>query len=138
MALVRRSDLNRPLTHAEVDGNFTHLEGLTGVDSRPYKVYTATLTQSGTADPIPNILENGLGGDITWTRLGVGSYLGTLTGAFITNKTFLFAGSIPIMNRPVINFNKVNDNSVSLQLSVNDVMGDDLLQDFSVEIRVYN
>lgn len=30
MALIRRSDLNRPLTYAEMDGNFQYLEGLVG------------------------------------------------------------------------------------------------------------
>jgi hypothetical protein len=45
MALVRRSDLNRPLTHGEVDDNFTYLEGLSGGSTTPTQV---TITEVNT------------------------------------------------------------------------------------------
>jgi len=53
------------------------------------KVYRAILTQAGTAAPTATVLENSLGGTVVWTRLGVGSYQGALTGAFTANKTFI-------------------------------------------------
>ncbi len=58
--------------------------------SPPYKVYTAILNQSSTNAPVPIILENTLGGTITWTRSLAGNYVGTLTGAFTEDKTVIF------------------------------------------------
>ena len=46
------------------------------------KVYRATLSQTSTDAPIATVLENTLGGELVWTRSAVGSYLGTLAGAF--------------------------------------------------------
>lgn len=70
----------------------TDLEGLVSnsepVDSRPYKVYTALLTQSGTDAPVATVLENTLGGDVVWSYENVGVYNGTLVGAFTENKTY--------------------------------------------------
>jgi hypothetical protein len=42
-------------------------------------VYTANLTQAGLGDPIPEVLNDTLGG-ITWTRGAVGAYKGYLDG----------------------------------------------------------
>lgn len=54
------------------------------------RVYRALLNQDGTtAIPTAIVLENSLGGTIVWTRVSEGIYLGTLTGAFVNNKTFL-------------------------------------------------
>ena len=50
-----------------------------------YLVYTALLTQSGTDAPVATVLENTLGGTVVWTRTDVGTYEGTLTGAFSSN-----------------------------------------------------
>ena len=50
-----------------------------------YLVYAALLTQSGTDAPVATVLENTLGGTVVWTRADVGSYEGTLTGAFSSN-----------------------------------------------------
>lgn len=49
------------------------------------KIYTAKLTQTGTAAPIPTILQNTIG-NITWTRDNAGLYIGTLSGAFPAGK----------------------------------------------------
>lgn len=55
---------------------------------RPYKVYTALLTQSGTSAPTVTVLENTLAGSITWARTASGQFTGTLSGAFTANKFF--------------------------------------------------
>lgn len=55
----------------------------------PYKSYVALLSQSGTSDPTATVLSNNLGGDVVWTRSGVGNYVGTLTGVFTADKTGL-------------------------------------------------
>jgi hypothetical protein len=54
---------------------------------RPYKVYYAVLTQSGTSAPVATVLENTLGGTIVWSYVSIGIYDGTLTGAFNSAKT---------------------------------------------------
>ncbi len=58
-------------------------------DPRPYKVYTATLTQTGTNVPVAVVLENTLGGTVVWSRLGGPTYRATLVGAFTTGKTYV-------------------------------------------------
>lgn len=59
---------------------------------KPYKVYVARLSQSGsTANPDADILENTLGATITWTRQDTGIYIGTSSVAmFDPQTTMLF------------------------------------------------
>ena len=44
------------------------------VDPRPYKVYTALLTQTGTSAPVAKVLENNTGLNITYQYLLAGKY----------------------------------------------------------------
>ncbi len=57
-----------------------------------FLVYTALLNQTGTAAPIPTILENTIG-NIIWTRDAAGEYFATLAGAFPITKTVIFVGN---------------------------------------------
>lgn len=66
--------------------------GSSGQQSDSYLVYTALMSQSGTNAPTVTILENTIG-DIVWTYSSVGSYNGTLSGAFPANKVFWTIGS---------------------------------------------
>ena len=66
---------------------------LANSSARPYKVYTALISQSGTSAPTATVLENTLGGTVVWTRTGSGSYVGTLAGVFTTNKTVIFVNN---------------------------------------------
>lgn len=60
------------------------------VDARPYKVYSALLTQSGTDAPVAIVLENTLGDTVVWSRNDVGYYVATISGnKFTQNKTFV-------------------------------------------------
>ena len=77
---VSGQNINGDLT---VNGNFV-ITGTTNI--RPYKVYTALLTQSGTDAPVATILENTIG-DIVWSYSSPGNFLATLNGAFTENKT---------------------------------------------------
>ena len=54
-----------------------------------YKSYTALLTQTSTNNPVATVLENTLGGAITFARVGGGVYTLTLSNAFTANKTTL-------------------------------------------------
>lgn len=56
-------------------------------DSRPYKVYSALLTQTGTNAPVATVLENTLDGTPVWTRDYIGSYTCALDDAFASGKT---------------------------------------------------
>lgn len=106
-------------------------------NSAPYKVYTALLTQKKNNPPTAIILENTIG-DIVWTRNSKGEYVGTLNGAFTTNKVICFAGvnngklsSVQLIPTSV---NEINLKTINLYSNFED----DLLSNTSIEIRVYN
>lgn len=107
---------------------------------RPYKVYTALLTQSGTSAPVATVLENTLGGTVVWTRSDVGTYAGTLSGAFTADKTFLVVNQSSIADNRGFNFYRNDANSVALLsgLVTTGQATDEVLSNTSVEIRVYD
>lgn len=110
------------------------------LNARPYKVYVALITQTGTSAPTATVLENTLGGTVVWTRSSVGTYVATLNGAFILNKTCGFFNSNNGGNPYVSYVNISSLNSVSIQ-TVNSTNGTSFeagLANASVEIRVYN
>ena len=104
--------------------------------ARPYKVYTALLTQTGTNAPVATVLENTLGGTVVWTRTGIGIYNATLNGAFTTNKTIIF------ISQPTYNWYEtiswLNTNILNSNTRKAGVLSDDVFSNSSVEIRVYN
>ena len=55
----------------------------------PYNIYTALLTQSGTAAPVATVLENTIG-NITWVYEGVGQYSISIPG-YNKEKLIVFA-----------------------------------------------
>lgn len=105
---------------------------------KQYKVYTALLTQSGTDAPVATVLENTLGGTVVWTRDGVGQYVGTLSGAFTSGKTWLSPslGSIILITtgNGIFSFVRVDANTVQIYCPAE---ADDPLTDTPIEIRVY-
>ena len=120
----------------------TDLEGLASssepVDSRPYKVYTALLTQSGTDAPVATVLENTLGGEVVWSRNVVGDYTLSLTGAFVDGKTY--APNITDISKDFYAYFNINLNYINL-LTYNfttNTADDDILINTPIEIRVYN
>jgi len=58
--------------------------------TKPYKVYEAIIAQSGGGAPSVVVLGNNEIGAIVWTRDSTGYYIGTLSGAFTSNKTQIF------------------------------------------------
>lgn len=112
--------------------DFEELEDtVEALDQRAYKVYTATLTQSGTDAPVATALENTVGA-IVWARTGAGVYTGTLTGAFTANKTLLFTFG----NADIDSFVRTSANIVTL--TTGDPAADDNLTATPIEIKVYN
>lgn len=101
------------------------------------KVYTALITQSGTAAPTAIVLENTLGGTVVWTRSSTGIYLGTLTGAFTLDKTFCL--SEPSTHPSFISTTRLDANSITIATDNSaGVVVDGYLNNATVEIRVYN
>ena len=102
---------------------------------KPYNVYTALITQSGTSDPTVIILGQNEIGSIAWTRVAVGEYKGTLSGAFTNAKTFLNLSSLGESGHI---FSRTNSNEVSLiVVSAGGSGVDGELVSSSIEIRVY-
>lgn len=106
---------------------------------RPYKVYTAFLSQAGTDAPVATVLENTLGGTVVWSRNAVGDYYGTLNGAFVIGKTISFqGGSLSAPNISMRVLTNSNLNSVRVITNSGSSATDTALGASSIEIRVYN
>jgi hypothetical protein len=115
----------------------------------PYKVYTALVTQTGSNDPVATVLENTLGGNLSWVRDTDGEYTGTLTGAFSDENQF-FTINTERMVGPTTSIALEWLNSDSFKLYTSSVAftppsgpisysgADNMLYNYSVEIRVYN
>ena len=136
------TDPLNPVVNIAVDGTTITGQGtpaspLVAVDPRPYKVYTALLTQTGTNAPVANILENTLSSTPIWTRIGVGQYKLTLNGEFTPSKLF-----IPPYSS---NFNSSGNASVFLPISTNgnpqlgwlNIYNDDINGDW-IELDTYD
>lgn len=109
--------------------------------TRPYNVYSALVTQSGTSAPTVDVLENTLSGSVTWARTAAGSYTATLAGEFSdADKVGVFvAGSV--LDTETIAA-RANNDSILL---VTHKIGDPLLTNIDgklanslIEIRVYD
>lgn len=115
--------------------NLTVTNSINGAPVVGYKRYIATVTQTGINDPVLFILENTIG-DIVWTRLAVGNYLGTLTGAFPdADKVYLIVGQNN-GNFYNLGWNTVNDLLLTSSDPAN-ISNDGLLLNTTIEIRVY-
>lgn len=104
---------------------------------RPYKVYSALLTQSGTDAPTAIVLENTIG-EIVWSYNDIGDYTGTLVGAFNINKVFSIVENSIIGINLFIIANTTND---TINLQSCDFIGNyvnDNMNLTPIEIRVYN
>lgn len=127
-----------------LDSDLISLGGGTGGDPRPYKVYTALLTQSGIGVPVATVLENTLG-DIEFLREGDGVYKAKSNGLFTPLKT-IYRVTIP--EKVLGDGFGVANISAGLSSSIlpfityqgtTDVTKDDVLTYIShIEIKVYN
>ena len=102
-----------------------------------YKVYTALLSQSGTNAPVATILENTLGGTVVLSYSGVGSYVATLTGVFILNKTWCSITSTASAN-VTLTSGRSSNNTVNINSFISGTLSDTIMSPACLEIRVYN
>lgn len=119
------------------------IDWINNIGAPSYKVYTALLTQTGTDAPVPTILQNTLGADITWSYAGQGTYNGTLSGVFVEDKTFLAINKSRAGGRQ-FSLYRNDDNEIEVITEIFDGLTpvftatDDILIKTSIEIRVYN
>ena len=108
--------------------------------ARPYKVYTALLTQSGTDDPVATVLENTLSGTPVWTRNDVGDYTCDV-GAIEANTENKFMAFGQYIQNPtviiIINTEADVDGIVQVYTYENTNIVDGMLYKTPIEIRVY-
>ncbi len=112
---------------------------------RPYKVYTALLTQEGTSNPIPTVLENTIG-EINFVRDGVGAYRVLSPGSLFTiNKVAFIIGERDGADaNPTDGFmyTSMSENTVTeLKFFFSTIFGpgaDNNMHSRYIEIRVYN
>jgi hypothetical protein len=127
---------------ADYSANYTNRslvdKGYVTSTARPYKVYTALLTQTGINPPVATILENTLGFTPTWLYGGVGIY--SIYNVLFTN------------NKTTVNvFLNINGNTYSFPSTVDSqeititsvfLAGytpmNGLLNNTAIEVRVYN
>lgn len=112
-------------------------------DLRGYKVYTAFLTQTGISAPVATIMENELGGAITFTYLNVGSYSITSNGLFTLGKTDISFGDILSTNNDwcSVYVDKAQLTASSALMLTQDLTAasvNGVLSGTRIEIRVYN
>lgn len=119
---------------ADASGNLV----ISSVDSRPYKVYSFSITQSGTSAPTVSVSENTLGGTVIWTRTGIGVYRGTLTGAFPIGKSYSIGANTYNSGLPTNVTARRASNDYFEVVSLTPTGGQDgLLNDVFLEFRVY-
>jgi len=104
--------------------------------AKPYKVYVAKMTQSGTGAPTAVVMENTIG-NIVWSRNGAGDYVGTLAGAFsTTDKLWAIVGRPSNTRTATVFYNTANSISLIVQADAG-AGADSSLSDTPIEIRVY-
>ncbi len=109
------------------------------------KVWRGTLSQGSAAAPTATIFENTLGGTVVWTRTSAGVYVGTLSSAFTSAKTFALIGPVAklgsdiasaIIVRTSADVVTITTKAGLLELQTN-VVSDGVLSATPVEIVVY-
>jgi hypothetical protein len=103
-----------------------------------YKKYIALLSQSATSAPTAIVLDNTLGGTPSFSYTSTGNYLLTLGSAFDSNKTYVIIGNSDVAQ---VICSAVNINNNDIQLRTFNLSGtylNDIFNNTTIEIRVYN
>jgi hypothetical protein len=107
---------------------------------KPYKVYTALLSQTGEEAPTTIVLENTIG-NIIWSYNDVGQYKGTLSNAFPEQETALFITNTTYnstSNAYFLTNGTADSVVVETYNAANTSRTDGKLGLTTIEIRVYN
>lgn len=113
-----------------------YLNGVGKSGDGSYKSYVALLEQNNTNIPTAIVLENTLGGPITFTYNGVGNYDIKSNGLFTLGKTGILHGN----QADTATLTYVTDiNTINLTTVITTtVPANDMLFNLLIEIRVYN
>ena len=115
--------------------------GATG--TLPYKSYVAIISQGGTGAPTATVLENSLGGTVSWSRSNTGEYSATTSGLFTISKTVIFmqvSGSLGSNWGIQYVVGALDVNTIYLLTQLGDSSStnrDGILNQAPIEIRVY-
>jgi hypothetical protein len=115
---------------------------LSGLDVRPYKVYTALLTQTGEDAPTAVVLENTIG-NILFEYIDIGAYAISSSNLFTENKTIVLQDQQTNRNDNDTDYciRIVYDNVDSIIINtafLDTTEINDALLNTPIEIRVYN
>lgn len=107
--------------------------------SRPYKVFTVILSQTGTNPPTANVLQNEFpAGDITFGRNGAGIYtIDSASGVFTVNKTFVINEQGSNSNN-FIGQSPAGANQIQVYTYFSGALQDGVMINDCFEIRVYD
>ena len=130
--IVDTSTDGNPTKTATIDGIGSLINaGFTG----GYTVYTALITQAGTAAPVATILQNTTGGTFTYARTSGGDYTVTVSGnLFTVNKTLVFLNGGSSENNHDIAWERASDTVINLSTH----NSDGKFTAGSIEIRIYS
>jgi len=99
-----------------------------------YTVYTALLTQAGTAAPVATVLQNTTGKTFAYARTSGGDYTVTASSSLFTvDKTIVFLNGGSAENNHDVAWGRVSDTVINLSTH----NSDDKFTDGSIEIRIY-
>ena len=107
---------------------------------RPYKVYTALLTQTGTSAPVATILENTANLTVTYTYNNPGIYLFSFVKLSSEKVVINVSTKFGSFGNIVTNSYTINPTSVSGTITVSSSgpsNGNDALLNQPIEIRIY-
>jgi len=96
---------------------------------------SSILVSVGISAPAVTLLTNGLSAAIVWTYSAVGTYIGTLTGAFTENKTVF--SHPPLGNDKAVTLEWTSADVITLKTYDSGVLTDGLLVKFPLTIKVY-
>ena len=142
----RLQKLESNTSSAQVNSDWNATSGVAQILNKPYKVYTALLSQSGTSAPVATVLENTLNGNVTFSFISTGIYEITIPVQVNYNKVFILCPSSfrnknagvfsdVLINLPITT-NNFKINVKELNFATNYL--NSMLDKFPIEIRVYN
>ena len=123
-----------------MSGDFT-VNGTTNI--RPYKVYSALVSQASSLDPTDSVLESTFNSTLTWNRDYTGRYTVSSSSEFIMDKVFVVFSqnaALATSSTPChYNWQWYDSSTLYVEsLNVAGATADNLFSATSVEIRVYN
>ena len=126
-----------PNTDAKPTTNNFKVSDISSLTNIGYTVYTALITQAGTAAPVATILQNTTGATFTWARTSGGTYTITASSnAFTSNKTLVFnnnGSSTGTFGFASAIWTRTSDTVVTITTG-----GDGRITNGSFEIRIYS